>query len=117
MRTNNGWEFVKHEFEDFCPREGIQRHKTVSYTPQQNSLAERMNKTILERVRYMLLSANLPKSFWGEAVNTTVYLSIGVHQLHWISKSLKKYGMECPLSTNILKCLGVLLMPMSVKGN
>ena len=55
-------------------QEGILRHKIVRYTPQQNGLAERMNKTILERVRCMLLSANLPKSFWGEAVNTVVYL-------------------------------------------
>ena len=39
------------------------RHKIISYTPQQNGLAEKMNKTILERVRCMLLSANLPKSF------------------------------------------------------
>ena len=54
-------------------QEGILRHKTVRYTPQQNGLAERMNKTILERVTCMLLSANLPKSFWGEAVNTAVY--------------------------------------------
>ena len=54
--------------------EGIQRRKTVSYIPQQNGLAERMNKTILERVRCMLLSANMLKSFWEEAVNTTVYL-------------------------------------------
>lgn len=44
------------------------------YTPQQNGLAEKMNKTILERVRCMLLTANLPKSLWGEAVNTTAYL-------------------------------------------
>ena len=55
LRTNNGWEFVKREFEEFCQRKGIQRHKTVIYTPQQNGLAERMNKTILERVRCMLL--------------------------------------------------------------
>ena len=74
LRTDNGLEFVKTEFEVFCQTEGIQRHKTVSYTPQQTGLAERMNKTLLERVRCMLLSAKLPKSFWGEAVNTAAYL-------------------------------------------
>lgn len=62
LRTDNRWEFVKHEFEEYCQRHGIERHKTIS-TSQQNGLAERMNKTILERVRSMLLSANLPKSF------------------------------------------------------
>ena len=63
LKTDNGWEFVKIEFEKYCQQKGIQRHKTVSYTPQQNGLAERMNKTLLERVRCMLLSAKLPKSF------------------------------------------------------
>ena len=66
LRTDNGWEFVKYEFEKFCQTEGIVRHKIVTYTPQQNGLAERMNKTILERVRCMLDSANLPKKFWGK---------------------------------------------------
>ena len=53
---------------------GIKRHRTVVHTPQQNGLAERMNRTILERVRCMLLGAHLPKSFWGEAVSTALYL-------------------------------------------
>ncbi|MCI46237.1 copia-type polyprotein, partial [Trifolium medium] len=49
---------------------GIKKHITVAYTPHQNGLAERMNKTLLEWLRCMLLGAGLPKSFWGEAVNT-----------------------------------------------
>ncbi|PNX72588.1 copia LTR rider, partial [Trifolium pratense] len=53
---------------------GIKRHRTVAYTPQQNGLAERMNMTLLEQVRCMLLRAGLPKRFWGEAVNTAAYL-------------------------------------------
>ena len=54
--------------------EGIKRHKTVPRTLQQNDLAERMNKTLMERVRCMLLGAGLPKSFWGEVVTTAAYL-------------------------------------------
>lgn len=50
------------------------RHKTVRGTPQQNGLAERMNRTILERVRCMLTAAKLPKTFWTEAVVTACYL-------------------------------------------
>jgi len=46
----------------------------VTYTPQQNGLAERMNMTLLERVRCMLLGAGLSKSFLGEAVSTAAYL-------------------------------------------
>ncbi|WVZ01479.1 hypothetical protein V8G54_027548 [Vigna mungo] len=74
LRTDNGLEFVSEEFNGFCKEKGIRRHRTVVGTPQQNGLAERMNKTILERVRCMLLGSGLSKAFWGEAANTAVYL-------------------------------------------
>ncbi|WVZ12209.1 hypothetical protein V8G54_016739 [Vigna mungo] len=74
LRTDNGLEFVSEEFNGFCKEKGIRRHRTVVGTPQQNGLAERMNRTILERVRYMLLGSGLSKAFWGEAANTAVYL-------------------------------------------
>ncbi|WJX42094.1 hypothetical protein P8452_29365 [Trifolium repens] len=74
LRTDNGLEFVSEQFNEFCRNKGIKRHRTVAYTPQQNGLAERMNRTLLERVRCMLLGAGLPKSFWGEAVSTAAYL-------------------------------------------
>ncbi|WVZ07194.1 hypothetical protein V8G54_020540 [Vigna mungo] len=74
LRTDNGLEFVSEEFNGFCTEKGIRRHKTVVGTPQQNGLAERMNRTILERVRCMLLGSGLSKAFWGEAANTAVYL-------------------------------------------
>ncbi|WVZ02051.1 hypothetical protein V8G54_022857 [Vigna mungo] len=74
LRTDNGLEFISEEFNGFCTEKGIRRHKTVVGTPQQNGLAERMNRTILERVRCMLLGSGLSKAFWGEAANTAVYL-------------------------------------------
>ena len=63
LKTDNGLEFVNEEFENFCVQKGILRHKTVRYTLQQNSLAEMMNNTVLEKVRCMLLSANLQRAF------------------------------------------------------
>ncbi|WVZ13024.1 hypothetical protein V8G54_017554 [Vigna mungo] len=74
LRTDNRLEFVSEEFNGFCKEKGIRRHRTVVGTPQQNGLAERMNRTILERVRCMLLGSGLSKAFWGEAANTVVYL-------------------------------------------
>ncbi|WVZ11959.1 hypothetical protein V8G54_016489 [Vigna mungo] len=74
LRTDNGLEFVSEEFNGFCKEKGIRRHRTVVGTPQQNGLAERMNRTILERVRCMLLGSGLSKAFWGEVANTAVYL-------------------------------------------
>ena len=52
----------------------IKREFTVPRTPQQNGVAERMNRTITERARSMRLHSGLPKSFWAEAVNTAVHL-------------------------------------------
>ncbi|XP_038887099.1 uncharacterized protein LOC120077281 [Benincasa hispida] len=49
LRTDNGLEFVNHKFDKFCKSEGIMRHFTITYTPQQNGLAERFNQTIMER--------------------------------------------------------------------
>ncbi|GAB2300656.1 hypothetical protein Dimus_038630 [Dionaea muscipula] len=61
-------------FDNFCKLNGIERHKTVVNTPQQNGIAERMNRTLLEKVRCLLFTSKLPKYFWGEALNTAAYL-------------------------------------------
>lgn len=61
-------------FDNFCVTEEISRHKTVRLTPQQNGLAERMNRTFMERVRSMMIQAKLPKSLRAETLNTTCYL-------------------------------------------
>lgn len=74
LRTDNGLEFCSNEFDGSCKNMGIGRHKTVPKTPQQNGVAERMNRTILERVRCMLILSGLPKMFWAEASVTACYL-------------------------------------------
>ncbi|KAG8480196.1 hypothetical protein CXB51_024912 [Gossypium anomalum] len=74
LRTDNGLEFCSDEFNRLCKSEGIVRHLTVRHTPQQNNVAERMNRTIMEKVRCILSNANLPKSFWAEAASTGCFL-------------------------------------------
>ncbi|KAL0286870.1 UNVERIFIED_CONTAM: Retrovirus-related Pol polyprotein from transposon TNT 1-94 [Sesamum angustifolium] len=74
LRTDNGLEFCNQSFSNLCDECGIKRHKTNPYTPQQNGVAERMNRTLLEKVRCMLISSGLPKSFWGETLVTAAYL-------------------------------------------
>ena len=73
FQTNNGGEYSG-AFEQYCRSHDIRFEKTVPKTPQQNGVAERMNKTICDRIRSMLSHAKLPKSFWGEAMRTTVDL-------------------------------------------
>ncbi|KAK8938897.1 hypothetical protein KSP39_PZI010824 [Platanthera zijinensis] len=74
LRSDNGGEYTSAEFQEYCNQEGITRHLTIPGTPQQNGVAERMNRTLLERARCMRLFADLPRSFWAEAINTACYL-------------------------------------------
>ncbi|KAL0404410.1 UNVERIFIED_CONTAM: Retrovirus-related Pol polyprotein from transposon TNT 1-94 [Sesamum radiatum] len=74
LRTDNGLEFCNQQFSDLCEKFGIKRHKTTPYTPQQNGVAERMNRTLLDKIRCLLISSGLSKSFWGDALMTAAYL-------------------------------------------
>ena len=73
VRADNGGEY-RGPFEEYCKKYGIRLEKSVPKTPQHNGVAERMNRTICERVRCMLSNAKLPSSFWGEAMRTAVDL-------------------------------------------
>ena len=70
LRTDNGLEYLSSEFTEYCKSKGIKRHKTAPRNPQQNGIAERMNRIIMERVRCMLLISGVYKRFWGDAVST-----------------------------------------------
>ncbi|KAF2345193.1 Integrase catalytic core [Trinorchestia longiramus] len=74
LRTDNGGEYVSTDFERFLKVNGIVHQKTEPKTPEQNGVAERMNRTILEAVRAMLSDSKLPKTFWAEAVSTAAYV-------------------------------------------
>ncbi|MCO5606454.1 hypothetical protein L7F22_060642 [Adiantum nelumboides] len=67
-------EFKSKEFEELCWNQGIRRQYTCAYTPQQNGVAERKNRVIVEHARAMLNERNLPKLYWAEEVNTSVHL-------------------------------------------
>ena len=61
-------------FADICEVAGIRRHLTAPYSPQQNGVVERRNRTVVEMARTMLKSMNIPGRYWGEAVRHAVYL-------------------------------------------
>ncbi|CAJ2633694.1 unnamed protein product [Trifolium pratense] len=75
IRSDRGGEFTSNEFLKYCEDNGIRRQLTVPRSPQQNGVAERKNRTILEMARSMLKSKRLPKELWAEAVACAVYLS------------------------------------------
>ena len=74
LHTDRGGEFTSLEFNQFCSANGIARQLTVAYTPQQNGVAERKNRTIMNIVRNMLSNKQIPKEFWPEAVNWAIHV-------------------------------------------
>ena len=74
IRSDNGTEYTNDLFMKVCRDEGIVRHFTVRNTPQQNGVAERMNRTLVEKVRCMLSNAGLGRQFWAEALTYACHL-------------------------------------------
>ncbi|KAK1434246.1 hypothetical protein QVD17_11166 [Tagetes erecta] len=74
LRTDNGGEFVSHVLENYLRMKGISHQYTAPYTPQQNGVVERRNRSILGTTRSILKAKLLPQNLWGEAVNHSVYL-------------------------------------------
>lgn len=72
--TDNAKEYLSKEFNAFLEEEEIRRQLSVEYSPQQNGVAERANRTLVEMARCMLLQSGIPKSLWAEAVNAAAYI-------------------------------------------
>ncbi|GMF66180.1 unnamed protein product [Phytophthora lilii] len=73
IRTDNGGEYTSKRFDAFCRQEGISHQTSAPYSPQQNSLAERMNRTHTEMARSMLYHMQVDKQWWGEALMTAAH--------------------------------------------
>lgn len=74
IRTDNGTEYCNSRFEQYLKSYGIQHQKTAPYTPEQNGVAERMNRTLVEMAKCMLFDAELHKRFWAEAINMAAFI-------------------------------------------
>lgn len=74
LRSDRGGEFCSRLFEEFCDENGIARQFTVPYSPQQNGIVERRNRTVVEMARSLLKQMKLSLNLWGEAVRHSVYL-------------------------------------------
>ncbi|GKE86137.1 retrovirus-related pol polyprotein from transposon TNT 1-94, partial [Tanacetum coccineum] len=72
-RTDNGTEFRNHKLEIFCYENGICHNFSSPYTPKQNGVAERKNRTLIEAAKTMLNGPVPSKNFWTEAVRIACY--------------------------------------------
>lgn len=74
LRLDRGGEFNSAAFQDYCRENGIKRQLTAAYTPQQNDVAERKNRSIMNMTRCMLMGMSVPRKFWLEAVQYAVHI-------------------------------------------
>ncbi|WVZ71236.1 LOW QUALITY PROTEIN: hypothetical protein U9M48_019848 [Paspalum notatum var. saurae] len=75
IRSDNGGEFRNSRFENFCRDLGLKHQFFSPYTPPQNGVGERKNRTLVEMARTMLDEHRTPRRFWAEAVNTACYIA------------------------------------------
>lgn len=73
LRSDNGGEYLSKDFDELLKHEGIGRQTSTPYTPQQNGVAERANRTIVEMARSMIHAQKLGYEYWAEAVVNAVY--------------------------------------------
>ncbi|KAL0642049.1 hypothetical protein Bca4012_102844 [Brassica carinata] len=74
LRSDNGGEYISNAFKSHLAKHGIVHQTSCPYTPQQNGVAERKNRHLMEVARSMMFHANVPKRFWSDAVQTACYL-------------------------------------------
>ena len=96
LRSDNGGEYMSHDFQAFLQKKGIISQRSCPYTPQHNGVAERKNRHLLDMVRTLLLEASVPPRFWVEALSTSVYMinRLPSQQLNFDSPYFRLFGMQ-----------------------
>ena len=74
LRSDQGGEYFPIEFTVFCEENGLIHQTSTPYTPQQNGMAKRKNRTLVDMIKAMLMHAKQPKNLWGEALLTACHV-------------------------------------------
>jgi transposase InsO family protein len=104
LRSDIGGEYLSNKFKSYCENHGIRRFLTAPYTPQQNSIAERKNRIILDMVRSMIKIKEMPKEFWAETVRCTYRTDVRMYFL--TKRPLKNSGVVTNEMLHISKYSG-----------
>lgn len=75
LRCDNGGEYISQKLKEFCKENGIMIEYTSPYNPESNGVAERLNRTLIEKARCMMVESEASKELWGEAILTAAYLT------------------------------------------
>lgn len=89
-RSDRGREYVNNNLRSYLHNEGIKIQYTAGYSPQQNGVAERKNRSLIEMAKCMLIDADMDKKYWGEAIHTANYLQNILPMKH---KGKTPYGL------------------------
>ena len=74
IRVDRGTEFINKDLQDWCHAKGMEIELTAPYSPSQNGVAERMNRTLVELARAMITASGLPEFLWEPAVAHAAYV-------------------------------------------
>ena len=101
IRSDQRREYVNDDLINYLRKEGIRMQYTVAYTPQQNGVAERKNRTLCEMARCMLIDADMYKRYWGEAVMTANYLQNILPTSCWTRTPYELWFCKKPNAENL----------------
>jgi len=87
VRSDNGTEFKNYNIGEWCDREGVKHEFSATYTPQQNGVVERKNKTLITLARAMLDDYGTSEKFWAEAINTACHAANRVYLHRLLQKT------------------------------
>jgi transposase InsO family protein len=87
VRSDNGSEFRNTRVEELCDENGMKYEFSSKYTPEQNGLVEKKNRTLIDMARSMLLEYNVSDSFWAETINTACHASNRLYYHRFINKT------------------------------
>ena len=92
LQSDGGKEYFSVQYTSYLQQMGIRREFSCRYMPEQNGLAERKNRSVVEAAREMLEEKSWPKFYWAEVVRTAVYIQnrirekVLAHELHFRRK-------------------------------
>ena len=75
LRSDNGGEYINQHMENFFTTYGLVHQTSCPHTPQQNGVAERKNRTLLEISGALMFEAHVPSHFWPKAIASATYLT------------------------------------------
>lgn len=110
VRSDNGTEYTCNRFTELFKRTGIKAERTTPYTPESNGVAERMNRTLKEKAKCLLVEAKLSKRFWGEAMHMACFLINRSPCSKLGNKTPEELWTGKPIDLSTLKAFGTEVM-------